>query len=63
MIWEQYEVWATIEGTDELVDTTKSLKEARHLAKKAINEGATAATIYLETDDGEYKEVDRLESR
>jgi|LakMenE18May11ns_1017448.scaffolds.fasta_scaffold8395742_2 hypoxanthine phosphoribosyltransferase len=63
MIWEQYEVWATIEGTDELVDTTKSLKEARHLAKKAINEGATAATIYLETDDGDYKEVDRLESR
>ncbi len=62
MSWEQYEVWATIEGTDELVDTTKSLKEARHLAKKAINEGATAATIYLETADGDYDEVDRLEA-
>ncbi len=60
MSWEQYEVWATIEGTDELVDTTKSLKEARHLAKKAINEGATAATIYLETAEGDYDEVDRL---
>ena len=60
MSWEQYEVWATVEGTDELVDTTKSLKEARHLAKKAINEGATAATIYLETDEGDYDEVDRL---
>ena len=61
MSWEQYEVWATIEGTDELVDTTKSLKEARHWAKKAINEGATGATIYLETADGDYEEVDRLE--
>jgi hypoxanthine phosphoribosyltransferase len=62
MSWEQYEVWATVEGQDELVDTTKSLKEARHLAKKAINEGATAATIYLETADGDYEEVDRLEA-
>ena len=60
MIWEQYEVWANIEGQDELVDTTKSLKEARHLAKKAINEGATAAVIYLETDEGDYNEVDRI---
>ena len=62
MSWEQYEVWATVDGTDELVDTTKSLKEARHLAKKAINEGATGATIYLETADGDYEEVDRLEA-
>jgi hypoxanthine phosphoribosyltransferase len=61
MSWEQYEVWATVDGTDELVDTTKSLKEARHLAKKAINEGAVSATIYLETADGDYEEVDRLE--
>ena len=62
MSWEQYEVWATIEGTDELVDTTMSLKEARHLAKKAINEGATSATIYLETADGDYEEVDRIDT-
>ena len=62
MSWELYEVWATIEGTDELVDTTKSLKEARHLAKKAINEGATSATIYLETADGDYEEVDRIDT-
>ncbi len=62
MSWEQYEVWATVDGTDELVDTTKSLKEARHLAKKAINEGATGATIYLETSDGDYEQVDRLEA-
>ena len=62
MSWEQYEVWATLDGTDELVDTTKSLKEARHLAKKAINEGATGATTYLETADGDYEEVDRIEA-
>ena len=62
MSWEQYEVWATVEGTDELIDTTKSLKEARHLAKKAINEGATSAVIYLETDEGDYDEVDRIEA-
>lgn len=62
MSWEQYEVWATVDGQDELVDTTKSLKEARHLAKKAINEGATGATIYLETADGDYEEVDRIDT-
>ena len=59
MSWEQYEVWATDEdGHDELVDTTKSLKEARQLAKKAYNEGAVKTTIYLETADGDYEVVD-----
>lgn len=62
MSWEQYEVWAIVDGTNELVDTTKSLKEARHLAKKAIHEGATSATIYLETADGDYEEVDSIDT-
>lgn len=62
MSWEQYEVWAIVDGTNELVDTTKSLKEARHLAKKAINEGATGATIYLETADGDYEQVDSIDA-
>jgi len=62
MTWEQYEVWANTNGTDELVDTTKSLKEARHLAKKAINAGAASATIYLETADGDYEQIDSIDS-
>ena len=41
MTWELYEVWSEDdEGHEELIDTTKSRKEALQLAKKAINEGA-----------------------
>lgn len=60
MTWELYEVWAKTDGHDELIDTTKSLKEARHLAKKAINEGAESATVYRETEDGDYVVVEQL---
>lgn len=54
MTWELYEVWAMNDGHDELIETTKSLKEARELAKKAVNEGAESATVYRETEDGDY---------
>jgi len=60
MTWELYEVWATFDGHDELVDTTKSLKEAKQLAKKTVNEGAEAATIYRETADGDYEVIEEL---
>jgi hypothetical protein len=62
MTWELYEVWATIDGHDELIETTKSLKEARQLAKKAIGDGASGATVYRETADGDYEEVDRIDA-
>jgi hypothetical protein len=60
MTWELYEVWANIDGHDELIETTKSLKEARQLAKKALNEGADGATVYKESKDGDYEVVEEL---
>jgi hypothetical protein len=58
MTWELYEVWAVIDGHDELIETTKSLKEAKQLAKKALNEGAEGTTIYKESADGDYEVVE-----
>jgi hypothetical protein len=62
MNWELYEVWAEDDiGHQELVDTTKSLKEAQALAKITIeDEGIEAVYIYQETEDGDLKEIERL---
>lgn len=62
MNWELYEVWAEDEiGHQELVDTTKSLKEAQALAKiKIEDEGIEAVFIYQETEDGDLEEIERL---
>ena len=62
MNWELYEVWAEDDvGHQELVDTTKSLKEAQALAKITIDaEGIEAVFIYQETEDGDLKEIERL---
>jgi hypothetical protein len=62
MTWELYEVWTEDDiGHEELVDTTKSLKEAQILAKKSLeDEGIEAAIIYRETEDGDTVEIERL---
>jgi hypothetical protein len=62
MNWELYEVWAEDHiGHQELVDTTKSLKEAQALAKLKIeDEGIEAVYIYRETEDGDLEEIERL---
>ena len=62
MNWELYEVWAEDDiGHQELVDTTKSLKEAQALAKlKLEDEGIEAVFIYRETEDGDLEEIERL---
>jgi hypothetical protein len=62
MNWELYEVWAEDDiGHQELVDTTKSLKEAQELAKLKIeDEGIEAVFIYQETEDGDLEEIERL---
>lgn len=60
MLWEQYEVWAVDEdGREELVDTTKSLKEAREIAKNSLTEDVVEVIIYKEVD-GELKEFEVL---
>jgi hypothetical protein len=62
MTWELYEVWTEDDiGHQELVDTTKSLKEAQTLAKKSLDENPIAI-IYKETDDGDTIEIERLTS-
>jgi hypothetical protein len=63
MTWELYEVWSEdSEGHEELVDTTKSRKEAIQIAKKALNEGADVVKILRETADGDYEEIEQLTS-
>lgn len=60
MYWELFEVVAVDEeGREEFVDTTKSLKEARILAKQALTEGAVEVIINREVDEV-VEEVERL---
>lgn len=63
MNWELYEVWAVDQdGNEDLIDTTKSLKEARQLATININEeeGVTECVIYQEDEEGNLTEIDRV---
>jgi hypothetical protein len=61
MTWELYEVWSEDDiGHQELVETTKSLKEAKVLAEKSLVDGALVAIIYQETGDSDQKEILRL---
>lgn len=60
MHWEMYEVWSVDEsGHEDLVDTTRSIKEARELAKQALTQGAVEIIIYKEVDE-ELEEFERL---
>ena len=58
--WTQYEVWAEVEGHQELVETTASRKEALTLAQKVFNEGADLVKVYEESNDGTYTEIKTL---
>jgi hypothetical protein len=61
MMWELYEIWSADDnGHEQLVDTTKSRKEAKQLAKRAINEGASEVWICREASDGDYEEIERF---
>jgi hypothetical protein len=58
MNWELYEVWATNkDGKVDLVDTTKSLKEAMKIANVGRTEDVLHCTVYRENEDGELEEV------
>ena len=60
MTWELYEVWSEDDiGHQSLVDTTKSLKEARDIANTTL-EDFSDVIIYKETEDGEIEEIERL---
>ena len=60
MNWELYEVWSVDEdGYEDLIDTTKSLKEARQIAQANITENYPECVIYAEDPNGELIEVER----
>lgn len=59
MNWELYEIWAVgIDGSEDLIDTTPSLKEAREIAKANISEDCVECVIYKEDAEGELVEVE-----
>lgn len=61
MNWELYEVWAVdSDGHEELIDTTKSRKEAFSLAQNTLQEGYTKTIVYLENEEGDLEEVKRF---
>jgi hypothetical protein len=60
MSWTQYEVWAEMDGHQELIDTTHSRKEAISLAKKLYNEGVDVVQVFEENSDGDYIEIESL---
>ena len=60
MNWELYEVWAVkLDGQEDLIDTTKSLKEAKQLAEANLDDEVIECVIYAERD-GELEEVERI---
>jgi hypothetical protein len=61
MNWELYEVWSIDEdGHEDLVDTTKSLKEARQIADANLTEYYPEYVIYKEDEEGELIELERI---
>ena len=61
MNWELYEVWAVdADGNEDLIDTTKSLKEAKEMATWNLGEDCAECVIYAETPEGDLVEIERL---
>jgi hypothetical protein len=61
MNWELYEVWAVDkDGSEDLIDTTKSLKEAREIALVNIGDDIVKCVIYQEDDTGDLQEVETV---
>jgi hypothetical protein len=62
MNWELYEVWAVdIDGHEDLIDTTKSLKEARTLATLTLeDDDIVDCIIYQEDENGDLIELEKL---
>lgn len=60
MSWTQYEVWAELDGHQELLETTHSKKEALQIAEKHFHEGCDFVEVFEETDDGGYNSIKQL---
>lgn len=60
MNWELYEVWSVdTDGHEDLIETTKSLKEARSIAQASLSEDCAECVIYREDEEGELIELER----
>lgn len=52
MTWELFEVWSVDrDGFETVVETTRSLKEARTIAQQALTDNVAEVIIYREVDD------------
>lgn len=63
MNWELYEVWGVSEeGHEDLIETTKSLKEAKQLAQTTLeeNEELVECVIYQEDEAGDLIEIETI---
>jgi hypothetical protein len=60
MSWIQYEVWGVLDGREEVIDTTPSLKEAELLAAGELDLW-DEVIIYEDKDGDELVEVRRLQ--
>jgi hypothetical protein len=61
MNWELYEVWSVDEdGHEDLIDTTKSLKEAREIAQSNLTDDYVECIVYAEDPEGELVEIERI---
>lgn len=61
MNWELYEVWSVDNnGYEDLIETTKSLKEAREIAANALGDDCQECIIYQEDDNGELVEIESV---
>ena len=57
MIWVQYEVWSVdVDGHEEVIETTNSLKEARKIAEDSLTDQIVECIIYKEEDGELYEE-------
>lgn len=66
MNWELYEVWGICnDDTEALIETTKSLKEAKEIARIHIADDTSdivECVIYYEDNDGKLVEIDTVQT-
>jgi hypothetical protein len=60
MTWTQYEVWAELDGHQELIETTHSKRDAIEVATKTFEDGVDFVQVFEETSDGDYLEIKTL---
>lgn len=61
MNWELYEIWAVAkDGSEDLIETTNSLKQAKQIAEVNIGDEICECVIYREDENGDLQEVETV---